>query len=495
MADDQEVCPLCGTKVTPVIVPEAEENAAGTAAAGTAENVSPAEENVAAEAESPVPEEENSAVTVPLDAEAEAVEPEAEIAPIPMPTEPEVAADNVESAPTEPLPPIEEFKEPVPVPAEPEAEAPTVTVPPAAYVPEKPKNPEPNVRETNVADTYSGQQPQAQSVPMPSAANEVKPKKEKPIKKKTGRRVLNAVLSVLLSIIFFALCAVLLAVLSLRSVLNLDLGDVVIGNIEVTDITIDDMSLPDYLEEQINEAYSDIESSEEYSEILGGLWIDEDSYSETIEALLSEDYMKEFVGDLINDIADAMLDADGESEISSAEIEAFLTDNADDISEVIGYEFTDENIALIVDYIEENVDISDIRDDVITEDYSVIITYINFAGSTLALIIVIALMAFFAIQVFLLNGKNVTSSMMYLAVPTLIAGIIFSLAGLFCPLFAGTVNELLPIGENVYRALFEAIMYCIAIPGLIALGIGMVIIILVSIISTVRRAVAKKKEA
>lgn len=116
-----------------------------------------------------------------------------------------------------------------------------------------------------------------------------------------------------------------------------------------------------------------------------------------------------------------------------------------------------------------------------------VVSYVNLLTSNFTLIVSAVIAFLFALQIFLMNGKKFTRSMLYVAIPAAISGAIFMLVGFLMSSFVGILNEILPLGESVYLTIIESVKPCFLTPGIIAFIIGAVVIVAAIIINVVTK--------
>ncbi len=213
---------------------------------------------------------------------------------------------------------------------------------------------------------------------------------------------------------------------------------------------------------------------------------------EDIEEIADELDLDDTFADVLDQITKLATGESTEMSIDTDSIIDMLEDNRELIKEKTGYEITRENLREIEDVLQENAEeINKTATEMFSQTNTTVTTAVKIALSPVIPIIMFGIVALFVVIMLCVLRKKETT-LMFVGIPALLVGLIYS-AAYFCSgiatKYAFGMLEIEEYIKNIVNQVLSALLNHVMWGGLIAIGIGVLFIVLYAVIC----AVARKK--
>ncbi len=206
-----------------------------------------------------------------------------------------------------------------------------------------------------------------------------------------------------------------------------------------------------------------------------------------IEKLLNEKFVQDFVTEKMNDyLSDALYD-DGRGKIKTDEIMELLEDNSKKIEKLTGIPMTARNLADIRETIEESHVLKEMKLSAYTKDYDSAFSALRLFFSDGLRVLLIVLGCLLLAGVFLVLPDRVKACH-YVGVAFIAAGCMNILMVVASFALPGIVDNVLPLGEGVYRKIFASMRLHSVIQTVAVTAVGVIFVLIAKCCRRKRRS-------
>jgi phosphopantetheine adenylyltransferase len=301
------------------------------------------------------------------------------------------------------------------------------------------------------------------SSPVSEAKAFVAEQSEQSVKPSTVGTISRVAFSILLGIFTFAFVVVFIALTVVRptNIPN------IIGRAEISRI-IEDIGL----------------TNEVVSEINDSIIIDISFDIDGIKDFLKRDTVSAEISKVAERYVTAITDSDFDYHITAREVVGFVRSVASDIRDEFGYRLTNEDYDMITESLNAEINLKDFRIGKLMENAGMNNAVPYLLLSVYPLIIVGVICVLLVFNIFMLNRKKVRAAFMITAIPFILSGLIYSVAGLLLGPFSGLLAN---SGIYNYVRVVAGIANLVLFPGIICLGIGVLTFAVYFVIKKLRK--------
>lgn len=304
-----------------------------------------------------------------------------------------------------------------------------------------------------------------------------------PVQNEGANKKKEAVASVILSI-FVSLLLILLgvaasAVFIVRQGLTQSAIESAVSKVEFAELKTGALSGSGNKKETLPELIYDSLSPQIQADMA-----DRDATIATIEDIVEEDYVRDFVAEKVNDYVTDILTDSGDGEITADEVVSFLKDNKKDLESLFNndYHFTDADFDEVEEYLTQNKILDDYRFSKIRRTNRSTFDMIQRFSSYVVLAILLGLCVLFAVCLFFINRKS-GKAMIFIGISFVVIGILDCAFGIGINQFAKVLNDLVELGKGFYTTLLAPVKRTSFIVGGSVIAIGALVAILPQIFS------------
>lgn len=236
-----------------------------------------------------------------------------------------------------------------------------------------------------------------------------------------------------------------------------ELADFEIG--ELVDAKEEDMTLAEY-------AYSMLDEQAQ-------TWIT----PKDMEELLNEGFVLDFVTEKMKDYLSDALYGNNKGKIKTAEIMELLEDNDKKIEKLTGVSMSKNNLRVIEEYIEDNKILKEAKLSVYTKKYESEFSTLRFLFSDKLRILLVVLGILLLAAVFLVLSDRMKACC-YVGIAFIVVGCMNVLLVVMSFALPGIVDNVLPLGEEVYKEMFASMRLHSVIQTAVALVVGAACVLL-----------------
>lgn len=236
-----------------------------------------------------------------------------------------------------------------------------------------------------------------------------------------------------------------------------DLADFEIG--ELVDAKEEDMTLAEYVYSMLDEQAQ--------------TWIT----PEDMEELLNEGFVLDFVTEKMKDYLSDALYGNKKGKIKTAEIMELLENNDKKIEKLTGVPMSKNNLRVIEEYIEDNKILKEAKLSVYTKEYESEFSTLRFLFSDKLRILLVALGILLLAAVFLVLPDRMKACC-YVGTAFIVVGCMNVLLVVMSFALPGIVDNVLPLGEEVYKEMFASMRVHSLIQTAVALAVGAACVLL-----------------
>lgn len=311
------------------------------------------------------------------------------------------------------------------------------------------------------------------SPPQQPYASEVSPQPKK-------SRVIPTIISILLSIFILGNILLGIGIIVSRSFLeesqikkicdDTDLSDLRVGNLIVLNDdkkSDDDATLAEWISNNLDPV-----AVSKYNMTPDG-----------VNEILKESTAKDFIRDKLLETAEYMRGDSSDAQITVDEIMLLLENNAGIIYDATGYEFIKEDYDNFRAYLKESNAFADSETLSLASDGGIAVRLTRIALSTYSFIILSVITLAFIIALFVLNKGKLRSVLLYLGIPTLLSGLVYTVYGIGAGVFAEISSSAIGIDIRFIERIINSNRTLIILSGLLVLLVGAVFIAIYAITS------------
>lgn len=230
-----------------------------------------------------------------------------------------------------------------------------------------------------------------------------------------------------------------------------DLADLQIG--ELVGAKKDDTTIAEYVYSMLDE-----QSQTQISE-------------KEIEELLNESFVQDFMTEKMSDyLSDALYD-NKKGKIKTEEIMELLKDNDKKIQKLTGIPMSEVNLREVENYIEDNDILKEVKLSAYTREYKSEFSTLRFFFSDKLRLVLIALGILLLAGVFLVLPDRVKACG-YVGIVFIVVGCMNMLVVFMSVALPGIADNVLPLGEDIYKQLFASLRLHSVIQTLVVMAIG-----------------------
>ncbi|MCL2633397.1 MAG: hypothetical protein FWD34_02660 [Oscillospiraceae bacterium] len=389
--------------------------------------------------------------------------------------------------------PVEQKPEPVPVVEEPvvAAEPPQAANQPVAAAtvfaePETFSQTPPTVEQSAAGEIIINNI--VAEAPEVQGAKKVKPPQS------IGKKILIALVSVLLSLILISGVTVLQVSVIMRMVVNNPSTiQAMVDGIDFTDMKLP-LPIPDV----------DLGGGEILSEAI--FMVIDDYYIETfdiskenIEDLLQSDLINEYIGELLYDNINYLLTGQGDGQIIDArELVKFIENNTDEIEDITGYRIKTEDLDDIQDVLRDTLKEltwDDIIDDV---PMPIDLSGVRRIFSPVTLIVIISVVVVLMAVIVIIHRRKSTA-LIYCGISCILSGLSVVIAGAMSSSVYAIINSslsgLIELDESFIGGILTGMNNTILATGAITVGGGVLIMVVAIVSRSIKNSIDKKVAA